>query len=380
MRRIFLILAAFILLTSFMVKADFVLATDQKIEVNVFYSPTCSHCTVEREFLKTLGEKYPGIVINEYDVVNSKDNQKLLADFYAKYNVLKNEQGYVPATFTPTKYFVGFNDQVAKDIENCLQQCLGQGTVVSQKIKFPVFGEINIGQLSLPVLTILLGTLDGFNPCAMWVLAVLISLLLSLKSKKKIALVGGTFIFAEGFLYFLFMAAWLNAFLALSYVSLIRIAIGVFGITFGIWRLKDFFTWKPGACKVVSDTKSQKKIMDKIKNVLKPSAVPATMLGVVGLAFGVNIIEFFCSAGFPTMYTRILSLQNLSGLQYYLYLVFYNIFYMLDDFIVFGVAFFTMNRFNFSDKYNRWSTLAAGAIILVLGILLIFKPEILMFS
>lgn len=353
----------------------------QTPEINIFYSPTCPHCEKEREFLNQLKEKYPDIVINEYEVMSNQDNQKLLADFYEKYNVPQNERGYVPATFTSTKYFVGFNDQVAQGIEDCLKECLGgQPVVASQKIKVPLLGEVNLAKLSLPFLTILLGTLDGFNPCAMWVLVILVSLLLSLKSRKKIALVGGIFIFAEGLLYFLFMTAWLNAFLALSYVSLIRIAIGLFGIIFGIWRLRDFIYWKPGTCKVVGDMKSQKKIMDKIKNVLKPSAVPATILGVIGLAFGVNVIEFFCSAGFPTIYTRILSLQNLSSLQYYLYLLFYNIFYMLDDFIVFGVAFFTMSRFDFSDKYNRWSTLIAGILILVLGALLIFKPGLLMFS
>lgn len=349
-------------------------------EINLFYSKYCPHCTKEKEFLKTLKEKYPTIVINEYEIAENSDNQKLLGDFYKKYNVPNNEQGWVPITFTPTKYFVGFNDQVAREIESCLQQCLGQNVVVQQKIKVPLFGEVDISKLSLPVLTILLGTLDGFNPCAMWVLVVLISLLLSLKSRKKIALVGGTFIFAEGFLYFLIMAAWLNVFLALSYVSLIRILIGLFGISFGIWRIRDFINWKPGVCKVVKNTKSQQKLMDKIKNILKPSAVPVTMLGVMGLAFGVNLIEFLCSAGFPTMYTRILSLQGFSAIHYYLYLVFYNIFYMLDDFIVFGVAFFTMSRFDFSDKYNKWSTLIAGLLILVLGILLIFKPESLMFG
>jgi len=369
-----------VIVLSFGIKADFSLAQQSPVKIDFFYSAICPHCAEEKEFLEGLGQKYPEIEVKEYEVISSSENQKILQDFYEKYKVPAGEQGWVPVTFTPTKYFVGFNDQIAGDIENCLKECLGTGGVVSQKIKIPFFGTVDIAKLSLPALTIVLGIMDGFNPCAMWVLIILISLLLSLRSRKKIALVGGTFIFAEGLLYFLFMAAWLNIFLVMRNVSLTRILIGIFGISFGIWRIRDFITWKPGVCKVVDHSGSQEKIMTRIQNLLKPTTVPVTILGVIALAFGVNIIEFFCSAGFPVMYTRILAIQNISGIQYYLYLLFYNILYMLDDFLVFGLAFFTLNRFSLSDKYNRYSTLIAGLLIFVLGILLIFKPELLMFG
>ncbi len=352
----------------------------KNVQINFFYSAICPHCKAEEKFLQELEKKYPELEIKRYEVVYQPENQKILQAFQEKYQVPDNEKVFVPATFTPTKYFVGFNDQIGKEIENCLRECLGAGTVVSQKIKIPLVGEVDVSKTSLLALTAILGTMDGFNPCAMWVLVILISMLLAAKSRKKIALVGGTFIFAEGLLYFLFMAAWLNMFLVMGRVSLIRILIGIFGIIFGIWRLRDFATWKPGLCKVTEGTKSQGRILDKINNVLKPAALPATLLGVVILAFSVNLVEFFCSAGFPVMYTKILASQGIGAVQYYLYILLYNIFYMLDDFIVFGVAFFTLNRFGFSDKYNRYSTLAAGLLILILGILLIFKPHVLMFG
>ncbi len=359
---------------------DFAFA-QTKIEIDFFYSQICPHCKEEKEFLKNLKEQYPEIEIKEYEVIYNTENQKILKDFFEKYKVPEQEQGWVPVTFTPTKYFVGFNQQIGAEIESCLKQCLaGEKTVVSQKIKIPLIGSVDISRMSLPVLTLVIGTLDGFNPCAMWILVILISLLISLKSRKKIALVGGTFIFAEGLLYFLFMTAWLNVFLAVEYGLLTRILIGVFGIVFGILRFKDFLTWKPGVCKVIDHSESQVKLVDKMKRVLESTTVPAMVLGVIALAFGVNLIEFVCSAGFPVIYTRILALQNITGIQYYLYLLGYNILYMLDDFIVFGVAFFTFNRFNFSDKYNKYSTLVAGILIFILGILMIFKPQLLMFG
>ncbi|MEK7503654.1 MAG: hypothetical protein AAB577_01585 [Patescibacteria group bacterium] len=348
------------------------------VQIDLFYSATCPFCAQEKIFLQGLQEKYPDIRINEYEITQSSENQAKFKDFYGQYNVPEQEQGYVPATFMPTKYFVGFNEQIGQDIENYLIAYLAGGETPSPKFKIPLLGEIDAKNISLPLLTVVLGTLDGFNPCAMWVLVVLISLLLATKSRKKIALVGGIFIFVEGLLYFLFMAAWLNALLLMSFVALTRILVGGFGIVFGIWRIRDFINWKPGVCKV-ADEKTEGKIMQRMKNILKPSAIPATILGVVVLAFGVNLIEFFCSAGFPVIYTRILSVQGISDIQYYLYLIFYNLFYMLDDLIVFGFAFFTLSRFNFSDKYNRYSTLVAGVLILILGAIMIFKPELLVF-
>jgi len=352
--------------------------TTAAAQIDFFYSATCPHCAAEEVFLKDLQAKYPAIQVKFYEVTGSAENQALLKDFYQKYSVPANEQGFVPATFTPQKYFVGFNDQIGKDIESCLIACLSGGEAASVKFKVPLLGDIDAKNISLPLLTLVVGLLDGFNPCAMWVLVVLISMLLAAHSRKKIALVGGIFIFTEGLMYFIFMAAWLNALLMMSFVVWTRLLIGAFGIAFGIWRIRDFIAWRPGVCKVV-DEKSEGKILQRIKNILKPSALPATILGVVVLAVGVNLIEFFCSAGFPVIYTRILAAQGMSAFQYYLYLVFYNLFYMLDDLIVFGFAFFTLSHFQFSDKYNRYSTLVAGVLILILGALLIFKPGLLVF-
>jgi hypothetical protein len=371
--------ASLFILSFLFCKSDFVFAQEKTADIYFFYSSICPHCADEEKFLTTLERKYSGLNIEKYEVFFNQDNQKVLQEFFDKYQVPINQRGYVPTTFTPTKYFIGFNEQTGQEIENCLIECLG-GAGTTQKIRIPVLGEVDPLTISLPILTLVLGVLDGFNPCAMWVLVMLISMLLSLKSRKRILLVGGVFIFTEGLLYFLFMAAWLNLFLVIGYALWMRILIGAFAIIFGIWRLKEFFTWNPGVCKVVDASGSEKKLFDKIKNILKPATVPATLLGVIGLAFGVNLIEFFCSAGFPVMYTRILSLQNIAGIQYYIYLFFYNILYLLDDLIVFGVALFALNRFNFSDRYNKYSTLVAGLLILILGALLIFKPNLLMFG
>jgi len=381
-----LILLLLIISFGFLGNPEFVLAQENSIEINFFYSTTCPHCKDEKEFLKEVEQKYPEVKINQYEVINSKENQELLTDFYEKHEVPEREQGYVPVTFTPDKYFIGFSDQIANNIEICLKDCLvGEETITSQKIKIPFLGEIDVSKMSLPALTITLGALDGFNPCAMWILLFLITLLINVRSRKRMYLIGGTFILASGIVYYLILTAWLKLFLAISYVNLTRILIGVFALGLGIWQIKNFINYQPGTCKVTDGKQGfQEKIKNGLKNHAEKLVLSPLNLGIIGgiivLALGVNLVEFFCSAGLPAIYTRILSLNNVSNLNYHLYLLLYTFVFMLDDLIIFSLAFFALSKLGFTEKYNYWATLVGGLLTLILGILLIFKPEILMFT
>ena len=363
---------------------DFALAQN-KVEINFFYSQTCSVCAKEEDFLRELKQRYPLLEIKEYEVISVPENQKILADFYEKYNVAKGERGRVPVTFTSNKYFVGFNQQIAQDIENCIKECLIGEKPTSQKINVPIFGEIDVSKMSLLALTITLGAMDGLNPCAMWVLLFLIALLINTRSRKRMWLIGGTFILASGIIYYLILSAWLNLFLAISYVNLTRILIGVFALGIGIWQIRNFITYRPGVCKV---TDGELRLQDRIKNGFKNHAEkialsPLTLgilAGTILLAFGVNLVEFFCSAGIPAIYTRILTISDIPALSYYFYLLLYTFVFMLDDLIILSLAVITLSRIGYTEKYNYWSTLIGGLLIFVLGVLLIFKPELLMFG
>ena len=383
MKKFFWLLVIIIFLSS-VIKADFSLAKQNSVEIYFFYSAICPHCKKEKEFLKDLKNKYPEIEVKEYEVISNPKNKEILNQFYEKYQVPEKDKGWVPITFTPDKYFIGFNEQVAKDIESCIRECLVGEKPAPQKIKIPVFGEIDISKMSLPALTVTLGALDGLNPCAMWILLFLIALLINTRSRKRMWLVGGTFILASGIVYYLILSAWLNLFLAISYVNLTRILIGAFALVVGVWQIKTFIGYR-GVCPV---TDGSTKFGDRIRNGLRDQAEklalsPLTfgiLIGVIILALGVNLVEFFCSAGLPAIYTRVLTLSQISTLSYYLYLLLYTFVFMLDDLIIFSLAVITLSRIGFTAKYNYWATLFGGLLIFALGILLIFKPELLMFG
>lgn len=384
MKKSFWLLFLIVFLTLGM-RVNFGLAQQNPIEINFFSSAICPHCAKEQEFLKELKKKYPGIEIKEYEMFYTQGNQKILNEFYERYNVPDREKGWVPITFTSNRYFIGFNEQVGEDIENCLKECLGVGGATTQKIKIPFLGSFDISQMSLPVLTITLGALDGLNPCAMWVLLFLIALLINSRSRKRMWLIGGTFILTSGIVYYLILSAWLNLFLAVSYVNLTRILIGVFALGVGIWQIRNFIKFRPGVCKVTDGAPGLgERIKNGLKNHTEKIAVSPLTLGILGgailLAFGVNLIEFFCSAGLPAIYTRVLTLNQVSDLGYHLYLLLYTLIFMLDDLIIFSLAVITLSKISFTEKYNYWATLIGGILILILGLLLILKPEVLMFG
>ncbi|MDH5781754.1 MAG: hypothetical protein OEZ07_04210, partial [Dehalococcoidia bacterium] len=266
------------------------------------------------------------------------------------------------------------------EIEKALQQCLAgncpeRGIIEEpqDEVILPIVGKIRLSNYSLPGLAVILGLVDGFNPCAMWVLAYLISLIMTLKDKRKIWLLVGSFVFASGVLYFLFMTAWLNAFLLIGYFRPVTIVIGLAALGAGILNVREFIRTKGAIVCEVGDEESRKKTMRRMEKVVFAPLTLATIAGIIALAFAVNLIEFACSAVIPATFIRVLSLSHLSTLRYYAYILLYDLFFMLDDLIIFGSAAFAMTS-TLGDRYAKYCKPFGGTILLILGALLLGCP------
>jgi hypothetical protein len=254
-----------------------------------------------------------------------------------------------------------------------------KGTAVPEELDLPLLGTLETKNFSLPVLTIILGGLDGFNPCAMWVLVFLIGLLLGLKDKKRRWLLGIAFIVASAFVYFLFMAAWLNLLLFVGFLVWVRALIGLVALGGGFYNLREYVVNKEGVCKVTGGERRQA-IFERLKKVTHKKQLLLALGGIVLLAFAVNLVELVCSAGLPALFTQILALSNLSRWQYYAYMLLYIFIFMLDDLIIFFTAMKTLEITGLGTKYTRVSNLVGGILMSILGLLLILKPELLMFG
>lgn len=247
-------------------------------------------------------------------------------------------------------------------------------------IESSVFGTIDLKKFSLPVITIIIGALDGFNPCAMWILLFLISMLLGMKNRKRMRILGSTFILVSGGVYFLFMAAWLNLIEILSYIVWIRAGIGIFALLGWGYNLYQYCkSSKDSGCHVVSE-KKRSKIFDKIRNIVQEKSFWIALVGISILAISVNLVELLCSAGLPIVYTQILEVNNLSMLGKYAYILLYIFFFILDDLFVFFVSMKTLHLTGITTKYTKYSHMIGGILMVIIGLLLIFRPEWLMFG
>ena len=379
-----LIFAVFLFFTSINVLA-------YHTDLYFFYDKDCPHCKSEMEFLDSIKDNYD-ITYHFYEVTNDKDNSKLLKQVKTSFKLSSN---YVPFTVIGDNTVTGFSetakDRILKYLDMCSNyECtdnvfkIQNGQEIENKkdndpkFNLPFLGEVDVRKTSIPLIAVILGLIDGFNPCAMWVLLFLISVLLNLKDSNRRWILGLTFLITSGLIYLFFMVAWLNVMISMSTVRIIRILIGLFALVFGIYSIYKFFTFKVGCS--VTDKNEKKKIMNRIIKYTKEKSFVLAILGMIFLAISVNLVELACSVGLPVIFTNILAINDLSVLSYAFNLFIYILFYMMDDIIIFLIAMITLKVTGISNKYTKLSKIIGGVVMILIGILMLFFPSILMFN
>jgi thiol-disulfide isomerase/thioredoxin len=344
-------------------------------EVYFFYVTGCSHCAEQKPFNEKLADKYPQIRIIDYDTTTPTGSARL---FEMLENLGIEDVPDVPITIFGNQVFSGWESEetTGRAIEKALQQCLAgncpppAGEKPKDTIVLPIIGEIVLADYSLPALAVILGLVDGFNPCAMWVLVYLISLVATLRDRKRIWLIVGSFVLASGILYFLFMTAWLNAFLFIGYVRPVTTVIGLVALGGGILQVREVIKTKGAIVCEVTSEESRKKTMTRIQKIVSSPITLGTIVGIIALAFAVNSVEFVCSAAIPAVFTQVLSLASLTTFQYYSYILLYVFFFMLDDLVIFSTAAFALTS-SLGDRYAKYSRPVGATILIILGLLLL---------
>lgn len=376
----------------------------REINVYFFHGDGCPHCADEEDFFENYEDDNINIV--RYEVWYNEENSTFLDEVS---NNMDFKVKGVPVTIIGETVISGYSDSISGKIDRAIKYYeddsneyvdavleIQEGTYVKSEkenefekeeeqtdkeltINVPIIGKVNLKKVSLVSSAVIIGLIDGFNPCAMWVLLFLISILLGMKDRRKMWAIGLSFLFTSAFVYFLIIVSWLNIVAKVSTIIWIRNIIALVALGGGIYNVYKFFTSKDSGCDVVDD-KRRKTIFSKIKKFCKEKNIILAVGGACLLAISVNIVELACSAGLPLVFGQLLALNDVKGLQGIFYTLIYILFFMIDDIVIFVIAMFTTKIAAISTKYNKYSHLIGGLIMIIIGLLLLFKPGILMFN
>ena len=380
------------------------------VNIYLFHSKECGHCASLIEFLDTIQDKYD-IKIYKYEITTSKENWNKLVK--AK-EILKdeNEKIEVPFTVIGNEIITGFNFLTPDSIENKIkyysdkeycdklgvylgkvEACEGDSPInkeQSSEIALPLIGKVDAKSFSLPIISAVIGLVDGFNPCAMWVLIFLLTMLIGMKNRKKMWILGLTFIISSALVYLAIMLAWLNLVVEFTTIRALQIIIAGIALIAASFNLYNFFkTLKKDDGCTVTNKESRKKIINRVKRIValeeesenkRKFAFLLAILGMIVLALSVNVIELACSAGLPLIFTQILAMNEVTSLARLIYILIYILAFMFDDIVIFAIAMITFKITGISTKYTKYSHLIGGIIMLIIGLLMIFKPAWIMFN
>ncbi|WP_345866379.1 cytochrome C biosynthesis protein [Shewanella algae] len=394
-----------------------------KIPLYFVWSKTCPHCAEAHPFIDSLPERYPWIELHSV-MVGAKGTQELWQQLATETGT---EARSVPYMATCGKAIVGYSSEevtgqfLLNRLKNCYLQAGGQlspedmpgqtstqantgstqaplfGTCANdggdgtcdatalaaepevQPVELPLVGVVTPETMSLPILTLVLAGVDAFNPCAFFVLLFLLSIMVNAKSRSRMLLVGGIFVFFSGFIYFLFMTAWLNIFQLFGAGSdggMIILAAGILALIAGSINVKDYFVTK-GEVTLSMSAENRTGLIKRMGKLSSASSLATMIAGTTVLAILANAYELLCTAGFPMIYTSVLSMHNLPSFERYMYLVLYNIVYVIPLAIIVIAFSMTLGKRKLTEKEGQTLKLMSGIMMLGLGGTLAVNPAAL---
>lgn len=365
-----IIVASMLFLFQFIIQP--VLA-EEKIVVEYFYNSKCGTCRVYTVMMEEIEQSYADdeVIFLVLDV-KYQDNYSKLAeyDLFPYPCAVVNGETKIPKANMTDEYVISVIDSYLAGLEP------NETVDVNQSfIDIPFFGVVNVTGFSLPVLTVVLGGLDSFNPCSIFILFILLGLLLQAQSRRRMLLVGGIFVFFSGFIYFIFMSLLLNVFLLTENIAVVSVIAGIVALSLGAFNIKDFFFFKKGSSLSIPDDKKPG-LYRRMRELVKTPYLTVVIVGTIILAITVNTFELFCTLGFPFIFTKSLTVHGLSGFEYYLYLFFYNVVYVIPLIVIVVIFAFTLGRYKLSEWSGRILKLLPGIMMSSFGVVFIVDVQL----
>ncbi len=370
-----------------------------------FWGEGCPHCAAAEPVLADLEQKHDGLEVLGFEIWNDEESLNLFLEMSHRHGF---EASGVPAFFVGNQHWVGFGAGTEELIEEAVVDCLANGcpdaaTYVAgeqtpaaseegeapptgeapapgqktETLKIPLLGEVNVGGMSLPLVTLLISAVDGFNPCSLWVLGVLLALTLRSGSRKVMLIVGLTFITVTAFVYALFIAGIFTIVSIASMAPWLRVLVALIALVMGLINIKDYFWFSEGVSLSIPES-AKPGIYSRMRNVMANTEnLPMLVGSTIVLAAGVSVVELACTAGFPIVWTNILADRGVSPAGFLLLLLLYMLVYQIDELLIFGTAVVTLRASKLQEKQGRILKLVGGVLMLTLAAVMIIDPTLM---
>lgn len=354
-------------------------AEPDPVLVEVFWGDGCGFCKQLFDFLIDLDAELDGFEVATYEVWYQPANRAYFAERAAELGL---EPDAVPFTIIDgTETWFGFSPQIGRQMEAAIVERLpGEhagppADVDGTLVDVPLLGEIDVAGRSLVLSTALIAFVDGFNPCSLWVLTVLLALVLHTGSRLRVAAIGGAFLLVTTVIYGLFIVGVYSAMSFVGALGWIRGAVAVFALGFGLINVKDYFWFRSGPSLTIAD-EHKPGIYRKARNLVRPGvSLPAAVIGAMLMAAGVALIELPCTAGFPVIWSDQVNAAGASGATFALLLGLYLAIYLFDELLVFGAAVVTMRVTKVQERHGRVLKLIGGAVMISIAVTILVSPE-----
>jgi thiol-disulfide isomerase/thioredoxin len=400
------------------------------VYIYLFWGEGCPHCAKARPFFENLVAAHPEIVLQTFEVYYDADNQRLFSLMAEQHQI---EQLAVPTIFIGPYYLQGYSEEFDQGIEAVVLRCIQEGCVdpgtgviaapntnaptaslppipatsptaspmptatvaaapvladtpladppgnlnASHELDIPLLGTVNLDAESSVVSTALIAFVDGFNPCSLWVLTMLLALTLHTGSRKKVFIIGMVFLTVTAGIYALFIAGLFSVLQIASYMGWIRVLVALIALIFAIVNIKDYFWYKEGLSFTIADEKKPG-LFRKMRAVMDANRSLGGLIGAtITLAAGVSLVEFSCTAGFPIVWTNLLMTQNVTGAAFFLLLILYMVIYQLDEMVIFFSSVITLKASRVGEKHGRMLKLVSGILMLTLSLVMLVNPSLM---
>lgn len=348
-------------------------ADSDRVELTLFWGAGCPHCAAEKEWLVTAAEEYPRLTVTQYEVFHDAGNRALLDRTAERLGFAVTG---VPVSIIGDRVWVGWSEEIRDEIVATITRTDEPAEPAkgrTSEVDVPLVGDVTVSSDSLVASTLVIGFVDGVNPCSLWVISVLLAIVVRTGSRRRVLAIGTTFLVVTAGMYALYMAGIYSAMGVVAHLGLVQVVVALLAGVFGVVAVKDYFAYKVGLSFTIPES-SKPSLYRRMRAAAGHRHLVPALAATTGLAVGVSLLETPCTAGFPVLWTGLLEANGVGAAEAAFLFLLYMVPFLLDEMIVFVVPVVTLRAAKVQERHGRLLKLVGGTMMLALAVAVLVDP------